>query len=288
MGTAGDGPPEALDAALGYGLTHGANIVDTAANYRGGQAESIVGAVLRRLSEHDELSRDEVVLVTKGGYLLPGEDSAGRRHSIEPDSLTLQLRRSVNRLTVTCLDVYLLHNPEDRLLEGDRSQFDAELRRAFEFLEQACDRGLVASYGVATWHGLRVAPDHRLHLDLAGLKRLAREAAGGEDRFRFVELPISTHAPEALLDLQRSPGGLVSPLAAAGELGLSVLASAVLGGPRAARGTDGRAATRVARSVPGITSALVGAGRLSHAVALIAAAGEPRLDLDRLAAALTR
>ncbi|MEA2194292.1 MAG: hypothetical protein QOG42_726 [Solirubrobacteraceae bacterium] len=287
MGTAGDGPQDALEAALTHGLTHGLNVVDSAANYRAGQAESVVGGVLRRLAGRGELSRDEIVLASKGGYLLPGEDPGARRHSIEPGSLMRQLRRSLDRLGIASLDVYLVHNPEDQLFASDRASFDAAIRRAFESLERACAEGLVAWYGVATWHGLRVPADHHAHLDLAGLKRVAAEAAGGEDHFRFIELPISAVAPEALLDLQCLAGRRVSPLAAAADLGLSVFASAALGGPRAARKNDARAATRIARSLPGVATALVGAGHLSHAVALTAAAGDPMLDLTELAAGLT-
>ncbi len=287
MGTQGDGAQESLEAALAHGLTHGINVVDTAANYRAGQAEPVVGRVLRRLTRSGEVRRDEIVIVSKGGYLLPGEHPGGRRHSIEPESLMVQLYGSLQRLALTTLDVYLVHNPEEALVGSDRAAFDATMRRVFESLESACADRLIASYGLATWQGLRVGPDHHLHLDLTRLRGLAREAAGGEDHFRFVELPISAAAPEAFLDLQQCAAGLASPLAAADDLGLSVFASAALGGRRSACEIDVRAATRVARSLPGVTSALVGAGQLPHAIALTAAVGEPMLDLAELAAGLT-
>ena len=47
----------------------GANVIDTAANYRFQRSERSIGNALRELTEAGGFSRDEIVICTKGGYL---------------------------------------------------------------------------------------------------------------------------------------------------------------------------------------------------------------------------
>ena len=56
-------------ASLKKALREGVNIIDTSANYMDGAAEEIIGDCLNDLIESNELSRDEVVVVSKGGYI---------------------------------------------------------------------------------------------------------------------------------------------------------------------------------------------------------------------------
>ena len=63
------------EAALRLALATGINLVDTSANYTDGQSERVVGHLLAELVQSGELAREEVVVVTKGGYL-QGENLA--------------------------------------------------------------------------------------------------------------------------------------------------------------------------------------------------------------------
>ena len=51
------------EAAMRAYLAHGGNLIDTSANYGDGASEELVGRVLRGIS------RDRVIVVTKGGYI---------------------------------------------------------------------------------------------------------------------------------------------------------------------------------------------------------------------------
>ena len=73
-------------------------------------------------------------------------------HSIHPDFLHDQITRSLERLNVDTIDVYLLHNPEyflqwavkDNMPEDEaRDMYDDRIRRAFAHLEKEVAKGSV-------------------------------------------------------------------------------------------------------------------------------------------------
>src|SRR5205085_2125918 len=134
------------------------------------------------------------------------------------------------------------------------------------------------------WDGLRTGPGEKGHLSLvklvhhAGQARLKAGGKAGDHHFRAIELPVNLAMPEAFLKpTQPFRFGAQTPLAAAKDLGMLVLASASLVQMRvagrippeyaAALGTkdDAETALQFARSVPGVTAALVGMGWPQHA-----------------------
>ncbi|MGH7859185.1 MAG: aldo/keto reductase, partial [Candidatus Binatia bacterium] len=67
---------EAVEAAVRLG----ANVLDTAINYRCQRSERAIGRALAGLFASGEVARDEVVVATKGGYLpFEGSPPAGRQ-----------------------------------------------------------------------------------------------------------------------------------------------------------------------------------------------------------------
>jgi len=55
--------------ALTQALQNGINLIDTSTNYADGDSERLVGAVLQQMLDKGSLSRDQVVIVSKVGYL---------------------------------------------------------------------------------------------------------------------------------------------------------------------------------------------------------------------------
>ena len=107
----------AHEKALKKALTGGINLIDTSANYADGGSEALVGEVLKDLIDSDRISRDQVVVVSKGGYLQgnnyalsqqrkndgkPFKDvveyADGLEHCIHPGFLDDQIGRSLARL----------------------------------------------------------------------------------------------------------------------------------------------------------------------------------------------
>src|SRR5713101_4721804 len=278
----------------------GANVIDTAANYRFQRSERSIGAALQDLAERG-FAREEIVVCTKGGYLpfdgAPPRDVrqyvedtfvktgiasladiAGGAHCMTPRYLQSQLSQSLANMGLACVDVYYVHNPESQLSAVSAEEFWKRLRAAFEFLEQSVANGKIRNYGVATWNGFRAEPDAHGYHSLEQMSDIAKEVAGVEHHFRFIQLPFNLAMPEALFFQNQKLGDeYVSVLEAARALGVTVMASASIlqgqvsrGLPEAIReplgslATDAQTGIQFVRSAPGITTALVGMSRVAH------------------------
>ncbi|MGH7221037.1 MAG: aldo/keto reductase, partial [Nitrospiraceae bacterium] len=165
--------------ALTKALREGVNLIDTSTNYMDGDSERLVGSVLRELIKSDELAREEVIVVSKIGYVqgdnlkqAEAREQAGRPyhdmvkygegiwHCIHPEYLADQLTLSLDRLGLATLDVCLLHNPEYFLSEaahhegGDlaaaRDAFYRRIEQAFTFFESQVAAGRIRYYGVSS------------------------------------------------------------------------------------------------------------------------------------------
>lgn len=196
----GRGDPEHA-LALVEALRRGCTLIDTASNYMDGDSETLVGEIL-------EQTGLQAQVVTKAGYVTRTElgwfGSTDHRHAagelsvrpgrsphcIHPDFLQAQIARSLGRLGRTSIDGFLLHNPEHQF-SGDESADTVLTRiaRAFEFLEDLAERGVIGVYGVSsnTIFPTR-APPGALALD--ELVRVAASVAA-DHRFRLVQFPAN-------------------------------------------------------------------------------------------------
>ncbi|HEV7955817.1 MAG TPA: aldo/keto reductase [Marisediminicola sp.] len=297
-------------SALRTAFKGGVNLIDTSIIYRGQQSERIVGTAIRELIEQGDGQRDELVVCTKGGYLVPegGQlvseavnpatlepgDVVDGVHSVAPAFLADQLSRSLRNLGLTTIDVYYLHNPEVQLRSVGIPEFRTRMRRAFECLEAAASRGAIRYYGAATWGGFIDGI-----ISLSALAEVAREIAGAEHHFRFVQLPFSLGMQEAW---SAGTGPEAGVLDVARERGITVIASAsLLQGrftgdlpPRLVKllpglATDAQRAIQFARSAPGIAAALVGMSSSRHVEENLAVASRPpltRREFDRVRSAI--
>jgi aryl-alcohol dehydrogenase-like predicted oxidoreductase len=279
----------------------GANVIDTAANYRFQRSERSIGSALHRLTKDHGFSREEIVVCTKGGYLpfdgapprdvrcyieetfvKPGiaglEDFVGGSHCMTPSYLEHQLQQSLQNMNLECVDVYYVHNPESQLDHVSETEFYRRLKLAFESLEKSRSEGKLKSYGVATWNGFRVAVGARGYHSLSRMETIAREVGGESHGFRFIQLPLNLAMPEAFtLRNQEVNGEVFSTLEAAAALGVTVMTSASILQGRMAHGlppglreplgslaTDAQMAIQFVRSAPGITTALIGMSSPEH------------------------
>jgi len=298
----------------------GANVIDSAINYRFQRSERSAGAALAELGRRG-FGREELLLCTKGGFLTPdgsmpadaseyfnheyvetdilreGDVAAGC-HSMAPRFLADQLERSRRNLGVESIDVYYLHNPETQLGEVPREMFNSRVRAAFEFLESAVAAAKIHFYGLATWNAFRQNENAQDFLSLAAMESLARDVAGGSHHFRFVQLPCNLGMTEALTranqaldqvkDAQRVP-----IVEAANKLGITLVASASMLQGQLSRGlpsfvtaalgmkNDAERALQFVRSTPGITTALVGMSRAEHVAANLSLVGASPASQDQ-------
>src|SRR6266498_305320 len=69
LGNADEQTDARYTAAVTRAVELGANVLDTAANYRFQRSERAIGNALRDLTEANGFMRDEIIICTKGGYL---------------------------------------------------------------------------------------------------------------------------------------------------------------------------------------------------------------------------
>jgi hypothetical protein len=224
--------------ALREALVSGVTLVDTSTNYGDGHSEVLVGEVVRDVVGRGAVRREDLVLVTKAGYVQgtnqreailrarSGRPWSGMTeytrdcwHCISPDFIADQLTASLERLGVPAVDVLLLHNPEYFLMDAAhrglprdaaREEFYGRVKKAFQHLETEVAAGRIRGYGVSS--NTLVVP--RENEDAVSLERLLESAGAG---FALVQLPfnpLETGAREAIhtadgrsaLDVARSAG----------------------------------------------------------------------------------
>jgi len=286
LGGLDDETDRAYEDALIKALISGINFVDTSLNYRLQRSELAVGAALRKVIESHTLGRDEVVVCTKAGYLVPGAtpmglfkpgDLVGGIHSMAPSFLEDQLDRSRANLGLETIDIFYLHNPESQLGQVSAKALNRRFRSAFETLEAMVERGKIRAFGAATWQAFRADPESGRGITLGRLLALADEVAGKNHHFRFIQLPMNMVMTEAYAArYEELDGEPASVLELARAAGISVIASASLLQARLANGlpesftgrieasSDAQRAIQFARSAPGVDVALVGMSRAEH------------------------
>src|ERR1700720_283541 len=294
--------------AIVAAVESGANVIDSAINYRFQRSERSVRTAIEELARRG-FAREELVVCTKGGFLTPDGDMpadaseyfnreyvvteilhegdvAAGCHSMAPKFIADQLERSRRNLGVETIDVYYLHNPETQLGEVPREMFNTRLRDAFAFLESAVAAAKIHFYGLATWNAFRQTEDAQDYFSLAAMESIARDVAGGSHHFRFVQLPCNLGMTEALTRANQPLDGARVPIVgAASKLGITLVASAAMLQGKLSSGlppfvtsalgmnSDAERAMQFVLSTPGITTALVGMSRVEHVRANLSLVG---------------
>ena len=316
LGDADDQTDAFYAEAIRTALAHGCNVLDTAINYRCQRSERVIGLTLEALCAEGLISREEVIVCTKGGYLpfdqeVPpdparylartvieaglarAEDIVDGCHCLAPPYIDHALAASLANLRVHTIDVYYLHNPEQQLDCVDPDAFFRTMEQAFALLEQRARDGVLRWYGAATWNGFRCHPQAKGYLSLERLVEIAARAGGAQHHFRAIQLPYNLAMPEACsFRNQTVQGEPMTILQAAERLGLSVIISASLLQSRLTRlsasfetyipglTTSAQRAVQFVRSTPGVTTALVGMKQAAHVEENLALARQPLLAPD--------
>jgi uncharacterized protein len=219
--------------AMKKAIREGINLIDTSTNYMDGESERLVGSVLGELIKAGELAREEMIVVSKIGYVqgqnlkqAEAREQAGHPypdmvkygegiwHCIHPDFLADQLIFSLDRLGLSTLDVCFLHNPEYFLSEAGhhaggnlvatRDIFYRRIEQAFAYFESQVAAGRISYYGVSS-NTVTADPSGTDSTSLALLCEAARSAAKtqGMSRHHFAVLQCPMNLYEA--------GALVTP-----------------------------------------------------------------------------
>ncbi|WP_304546417.1 aldo/keto reductase [Sulfurimonas microaerophilic] len=232
-------------------VRQGINLIDTASNYRYGQSEKEIGEALHELFDEKEVSREELIISSKGGFiqleypfpenpytwideniieagLASKDDIELDQHCMTPDFLEWSCKRSLENLGVESLDIYYLHNPEMQLLRLGEKKFYKQIEKIFERFEKLADEGLFQSYGVAVWNGFTSeTKDERISLEK--LVECAIRVAGMNHRFKYIQLPFNMGKTAAYTNPTQKVDGIeCSVINAAHNLGIGVVGSSSL------------------------------------------------------------
>ena len=286
-----------VEDAIKKSILGGINVIDSAINYRAQKAERSVGNAISQLIDNNDISREEIFVSTKNGYVTndgdieeelmqyvireygktgivkEGDISPGY-HCMTIPYLNDQLERSLKNLGMDCIDLMYLHNSVEGQTHLPREQFLKNLKDVFDLYEKKRKEGKIRFYGMATWECFRTTPENPLFLQLAEVMDLAVQAGGKEHGFRFIQLPFNLMLDQAYMTKNHNVGGkTVSVLEAAQEFNLGVFTSVpIMQGKLLATNAipefgNFSASVRLlqfVRSTPGITAPLIGHKLESH------------------------
>ena len=208
------------------------NVVDTAINYRAMRSEKSVGRALLRLINDEIVTRDQVFVGTKNGYItndgdypeievmeyvqkmfisngvLHADDISSGYNVLNPNYLKRCIDKSIANLHLATLDLVYVHNPFESWYEDvSREDFFQMLSKVFEAYEEYRALNKIRYYGMATWTCFRVPPDSKEYLSLEDITKTAEKVGGlGKHGFRFIQLPYNLAYSEALLLKNQSVG----------------------------------------------------------------------------------
>ena len=298
LGDADARTDELVSSAVKQSVLSGVNVIDTAINYRAQKAERSVGKAISELIQEHKISRDQIFVSTKNGYVTndadvklgfweyvkeeytqkgvvkEGDITSGY-HCMTTAYLSDQLDRSLKNLDLECVDLMYLHNAvEGQIKDISREQFIQNLQSVFELYEQKRDEGKIKFYGMATWECFRVPPDNPQHLSLEDTVNMAKKIGGENHGFKFVQLPFNLYYDQALLGKTQTIDSVhVSALESATRLGIGVFTSVPLMQGRLLQPgvmpefsdlKPSMRALQFIRSSPGVIAPLVGQKSAEH------------------------
>ena len=228
------------------------NVIDTAINYRAMKSEKNIGKALLRLINDGIISRDEVFICTKNGYITndgeyprvdvmeymqkmfistgvikPNDISSGY-NVLNPNYIARCIDKSLSNMHLNCIDLMYIHNAFESWYEDiNREEFMQMLSKVFEVYEKYRSNNKIKYYGMATWTCFRVHQNNREYLSLEETVKVAEKVGGKNHGFRFIQLPYNLVYSEAALLENQDVGSIknLTILEAAERLNIGVFTS---------------------------------------------------------------
>ena len=228
------------------------NVIDTAINYRAMKSEKNIGQALLRLINDGIISRDEVFICTKNGYITndgeyprvdvmeymqkmfistgvikPNDISSGY-NVLNPNYIARCIDKSLTNMHLNCIDLMYIHNAFESWYEDiNREEFMQMLSKVFEVYEKYRSSNKIKYYGMATWTCFRVHQNNREYLSLEETVKVAEKVGGKNHGFRFIQLPYNLVYSEAALLENQDVGSIknLTILEAAERLNIGVFTS---------------------------------------------------------------
>jgi aryl-alcohol dehydrogenase-like predicted oxidoreductase len=314
---------QAIENAVYQSVKSGAvNVIDTAINYRAMKSEKSIGRALLQLIKDRIISRDQVFLSTKNGYItndgdyphidvmeymykmyiqsevITADDISSGYNVMNPNYLAKCIDKSLMNMHISTIDLVYIHNAfESWYQDVSREKFTEMLVKVFELYEKYRSQNKIRYYGMATWTCFRVPPDSPEYLSLEQVVKCADSVGGKNHGFRFIQLPYNLAYSEALLLRNQSVGSEknLTILQAAAKLNIGIFTSIPLFQGRLLRGqvpnygnvTDPVSKlVQIIRSSPSVIAPLIGQKKPEHVEENLKAANVPPLSEEEFSEAV--
>ena len=199
------------------------NVIDTAINYRYMKSEKSIGRAIKRLINDKIISRDQLFVCTKNGYITndgdypsidvmqyiqsmfispglisPGDISSGY-NVLNPNYISRCIEKSLMNMRLETIDLVYIHNPYESWNEDiNKSEFYQKIEQVFSTYEKYRSLNKIRYYGMATWTCFRVPISSKDYLNLEDMIKIAENVGGKNHGFRFIQLPYNLAYSEAL------------------------------------------------------------------------------------------
>lgn len=245
-----------LENAVFESVKSGAvNVIDTAINYRSMKSEKNIGNAIKKLIEEGIISRDQVFISTKNGYItndgdfptvdvleymqnmfisqgvIEPKDISSGYNVLNPNYIRKCIDKSLTNMQLDTIDLVYVHNAYESWVEDiDRKEFDEMIRKVFQVYEEYRSKNKISYYGMATWTCFRISHNERGYLSLEEMVKIAQDVGGKNHGFRFIQLPYNLAYREAYLLKNQSVGNdnNLTILQACNKLNIGVFTSVPL------------------------------------------------------------
>jgi aryl-alcohol dehydrogenase-like predicted oxidoreductase len=306
---------KAVENAVYQSVRSGAvNVIDTAINYRAMRSEKSIGRGLSSLINDGIISRDQVLICTKNGYItndgdypaidvmeylekmyistgiITLDDISSGYNVLNPAYIERCIDKSLTNMHLGTIDLVYVHNAfESWYQDISKEEFTQMLEKVFEVYEKYRSNNKIRYYGMATWTCFRVPPDNKEYLSLEEVVRLAEKIGGRKHGFRFIQLPYNLDYSEALLLKNQTVGDEknLNILEAAAKLNIGIFTSIPLFQGRLLRakipdydGLNDQVAKliQIIRSSPSVIAPLIGQKKPEHVEQNLKIADIPPMD----------
>lgn len=235
--------------------SHAINVIDSAINYRAMKSEKSIGRSITRLVNDGIISRDEIFVGTKNGYItndgdypmldvweyiqrmyistgiIKAEDISSGYNVLNPAYIEKCIERSRFNLNLDTLDLVYIHNAfESWHQDVSKNKFFDMLSKVFEVYEKFRSKNKIRYYGMATWTCFRVGEENKEYLSLDEVYNIAKSIGGVDHGFRFIQIPYNLAYSEALFLKNQNVGNekKLTILEAAKRLKIGVFSSVPL------------------------------------------------------------
>jgi aryl-alcohol dehydrogenase-like predicted oxidoreductase len=221
-----------LENAIYESVKSGAiNVIDTAINYRSMKSEKNIGNAIKRLIEEGIISRDQVFISTKNGYItndgdyptvdvleymhnmfisqgiIDSKDISSGYNVLNPNYIRKCIDKSLTNMQLDTIDLVYVHNAYESWA-GDisREEFDEMIQKVFQVYEEYRSSTKIKYYGMATWTCFRLSQNEKEYLSLEEMVKIAEKVGGKNHGFRFIQLPYNLAYREAYVLKNQSVG----------------------------------------------------------------------------------